>query len=96
MGSAFYHPIQSYHNERYGEQLSHVQEHPLLEGFLVLLCVFNEDAAGEYQEEDEAEEEACADLLRITAVEEPVDAEEDGTTFVQSGYGWIGKGSFSS
>ena len=58
--------------------MSHVEEHTVFEGFLVLLGKLNEDAAGEDKEEAEAEEEACADLLRVAAVEEPVDAEEDG------------------
>ena len=47
----FIHTIQSQYNERYGEELSHVEEHAILESFLILLCVFDEDAAGEYQEQ---------------------------------------------
>lgn len=58
--------------------MSHIEEHAVLEGFLILLCVFDEDAAGEYQEETETEEKACADFLGIAAVEEPMYAEEDG------------------
>ena len=58
--------------------MSHVEEHAILESFLILLCVFDEDAAGEYQEETETEEKPCADFLGIAAVEEPVYAEEDG------------------
>ena len=58
--------------------MSHIEEHTVLEGFLVLLGKLNEDAAGEDKEEAEAEEEASTDLLRVAAVEEPVDAEEDG------------------
>ena len=88
---AFEHAVQPEHDERHGEQLPHVQEHSFLEGFLVLLRVFNEDAAREDEEEAEAEEEACADLLRVATVEKPVDAEEDGIAdgFVElSGMSW--------
>ena len=58
--------------------MSHVEEHSVLECFLVLFRVFDEDATGEDEEETESEEGATADLLRIAEVEEPVNAEEDG------------------
>ena len=77
-GPAFNHAVKSQHNEGHGEELSHVEEHAVFEGFLILLRVFDEDAAGEYQEETETEEETCADFLGIAAVYEPVYAEKDG------------------
>lgn len=62
------------------EQLTHVEEHAVLEIDLVLLGVLDEDAGGEDEEEAEAEEETRADLLRLTAIEVPVDEEEQGVT----------------
>ena len=58
--------------------MPHVQEHSILEGFLIFLCVFDEDTTEEDEEEAETEEETRADFLRIATVEEPVNAEEEG------------------
>ena len=58
------------------EDLTHIEEHSVLEIDLVLLSVFDKDAGSEDEEEAEAEEESRANLLRLTAVEKPMNAKE--------------------
>ena len=60
--------------------MAHIEEHTVLEGFLILLGVFNEDSAGENQEEAEAKEETSADFLGILLVEIPSYDEEASIT----------------
>ena len=48
---AFVGEIGSHEDERYWEQLAHVEEHILLEAFLYFLGVFYEEAEGENQED---------------------------------------------
>ena len=60
--------------------MAHVEEHAFLESLLIFLCIFDEDTAGEDQEETESEEETRTYPLGIAAVEEPVNAKEDGIT----------------
>ena len=72
------HAPQAEENKGNAEQLAHVEEHAVLEIYLVLLGVLDEDAAGEYHEEAETEEEARADLAGMATVEHPADEEEAG------------------
>ena len=60
------------------QELAHVQEHAALEVHLVLLGVFDEDAAREDEREAEPEEEARAHAGGAAAVEPPADDEEEG------------------
>ena len=78
------HADEAERDEGQAEQLAHVEEHRGFELFLYVLGELDEEAGGEYQCDAEAEEEACADALRLLAVEVPADEEEQGV-----GYGLV-------
>ena len=85
---ASHHAVKAEEDEGDAEQLAHVEEHIVLETYLVLLGVFDEYAAGEDEEQTEAEVEAraylgilaCASFLRLHGlpVNPPSDEEEKG------------------
>ena len=60
------------------EELPHVEEHAVLEIYLIFLGVLDEDASSEDEEEAETEEEACTYLLGLTTIEVPMYAKEEG------------------
>lgn len=66
--SAPCHAHSAEHDERYAKQLSHVQYHVGLEGFLYIFGVLDEETESEYVCETKAEEEACAHLFGMLAV----------------------------
>ncbi len=70
------HAPEAQQDEGDAEELAHIEEHAVLEVHLVLLGIFDENAAGEYHEEAEAEEEARADQARTAAVDVPSYEEE--------------------
>ena len=53
-----HHAVNAKNHEGNAEQLTHIEEHAVLEGFLILLGVLDENAAGEDKEEAKAEVEA--------------------------------------
>lgn len=63
------------------KELTHVEEHSILKVDLVFLCVFNKYAGSENKKEAKAKEEACTYLLRLTAIEPPMDEEEYGIAY---------------
>ena len=64
-------------DEGYTEELTHVEKHSVLEVDLILFGVFNKYAGSEDEEEAKAEEEASTHLLRIVAIEPPMNAEKE-------------------
>ena len=76
--SALPHAPQSDDDEGDAQELTHIEEHAVLEGNLIFLGVLDEDAGSEDEREAEAEEESRADALGIVAIEPPVDDEEQG------------------
>ena len=91
LADAFIHPVKSQNDKGDGEYLPHVQEHTFLEGFLILLRVFDEDTTREDEEQAESEEEAAAHLLRVTTVEEPMNAKEDGVANGLVELSWVAR-----
>ena len=71
-----YHAISAEYYERNTEYLSHVEWERGFEGFLNLLCVFDEETESEDIRQAEAEIPTCADFLGHLLVEYPHDAEE--------------------
>ena len=80
--SEFLHPLTTNHAantddyEWDAKQLTHVKEHACLERLLNVFGVFDEEAGGEDICKAEAEEEACAHLLRMFLIQVPADEEE--------------------
>lgn len=72
------HTEETKEDEGNAEQLTHVEEHAVLEIYLIFLGVLDEDASSEDEEEAEAEEETSTDLLRLTTIEIPMYAKENG------------------
>ena len=70
------HAIDSEQNEGNTEQLAHIEEHTLLESYLILLGVLNEDTAGKDKYEAEPEEIACSHTLGLAPVYPPSHEEE--------------------
>lgn len=80
-------------DERYGEQLAHVEKHARLEVDLYVLGVFDEEAEREDERQTESEIESCAHLLAMLTVNREDDGEDDevGYGLIQlSGMAWIG------
>ena len=63
-------------DEGYTEDLTHVEKHSVLEINLILLGVFDKYASCEDEEETKTEEEACTYLLRLMAIDPPMDEKE--------------------
>lgn len=83
------HAVNAQQYERNAEELPHVEKHAVLEVYLILFCVLDEDAAGEDEEQAQSKEETTAhtntgggrygcDLIcpHGTTVEEPSHEEE--------------------
>ena len=65
------HAIDSEQDERNTEQLANIEEHILLESYLILLGVLNEATAGTDMYEAEPEEIACFHPLWLAPVYPP-------------------------
>ena len=74
-----------------GEQLAHVQEHRLLELDLRLLDEFDQEAAAEAAQQEEAEEESAVHLVQLVLVDPDHDHAEQ-----QVGEGLVQLGAFHS
>ena len=71
------HAHDAYDDEWHREQLAHVEQHILLEGFLYVLGIFYHKAEREDKRQTETEEEARACPLFVLFVEMPSHKEEE-------------------
>lgn len=75
------HADHAQYDERYAEQLAHVERHRGLERFLYVLCELDEEAGGEDERYAQTEEEARAHALGVFAVQVPAYEEEHGVGY---------------
>lgn len=58
------------------EQLSHIEYHVVLEGFLVLLKTLDQDSEAENTDHEDAEERTMSDNQVLSPIEEPQQTED--------------------